>query len=126
MEGAEGYCASFEFQHAFKIAMARMEMEESVEEFMPVQVTTVNSAKKTLAMDEQPTQDEEARKETHTRKMKQDVPVETVEFTGKEANASDTSSFGEFGAELAGEQDDEGEGKGIPSTPVAGGLTNWA
>jgi len=134
MEGAEGYCASSEFQQAFKIAMARMEieegMEESGEDVMPVQVTTVNSAKKTLVMEGQPTQGEEARKETprrtSPRKKKQDVPVETVEFNGKEANASDTSSFGAFGAELAGEQDDDDEEKDIPSTPVADGLTNWA
>eukprot|EP00984_Skeletonema_dohrnii_P021764 scaffold10956_cov134-Skeletonema_dohrnii-CCMP3373.AAC.1 len=89
MEGAEGYCASSEFQHAFKIAMARMEieqeMEESGEDVMPVQVTNVkNSAKKTLVMEGQPAQaEEEARKETprrtSPRKKKQDVPVETVE-----------------------------------------------
>eukprot|EP00984_Skeletonema_dohrnii_P029548 scaffold20285_cov107-Skeletonema_dohrnii-CCMP3373.AAC.2 len=141
MESAEGYCASSKFQQAFKIAMARMEieqgMEESGEDVMPVQVTTVkNSAKKT-SMEGQPAQDEEARKEkprrASPRKKKQDVPVETVEFNGKEATASDTSSFGEFGAELAAEQDDEDADpagkkgpKDIPSTPVAYGFTNWA
>mmetsp|Transcript_34260 Transcript_34260/g.70138 ORF Transcript_34260/g.70138 Transcript_34260/m.70138 type:complete len:824 (-) Transcript_34260:418-2889(-) len=48
MESAEGYCAYSEFQHAFKVAMARMEIKEGVEgssDSMPVQVTSMNSAK---------------------------------------------------------------------------------
>ena len=145
MESAQGYCSSPEFQHAFKIVMARMEMadgmvEESGEDgLLPVQVTTVNSAKKTSDQeqqmevqpkqeqeeDEEEEEEEEAVKEprrSSPRKKKQDeetmyVPIKTVEFAGKEANASDTSSF--EGAEGVEEEETE------PTTPLAKGFINW-
>lgn len=142
MESPDEYCSSPEFQHAFKIAMARMEME-SGEDVMPVQVTTVNSAKKTFDLNAQADQRNQmnqvqpkhkASKRTPQREKKQDeemdVPVETVEFSGKEANASDTSSVGTEGADDGEEEQGEPSGKkspkGIRATPVADKLMDWA
>ena len=135
MEMSEGYCASSEFQHAFKIAMTRMEAEQSGDDVMLVNVANVNSAKKTSAMEEQPKEVKEDRKgtprRTSPRKKKPDFPVQTVEFAGKEANASDTSSCG---IDFPGEQDNDEEGenqagkkspKGLRASPVADGVMDW-
>ncbi len=138
MESAEGYCASSQFRRAFKIAMARIGLEESGEledgeDDMPVKVTTVNSVKKAVMAGDQPKQNEEVRKETSRRtssRKKQCVPIETAEFTGKD-NPSDTSTFS---AELPEEQGDDEKGidsaekmnpKGKHATSVDDGLADW-
>lgn len=133
MESGEGYCSSTEFQHAFKIAIARMEMAEVMieesGEIVPVHVTTVNSARKTFdsavhlrVQSEYALQQVKAVKEAPRRSSPRkkidhhDLPVETVVFSGKET--SDTSTFGvEEEGELV-------ERINIHATQVAGGFTS--
>lgn len=103
MESGTGYCSSTEFQHAFKIAMARM--EEDVDEAADDLVNmggVVTSAKKTVHTEQeqlkpvQPIHEQVENPLVPSPNGKAgDVPVETVEF--KVANASDTSTFGNDG-----------------------------
>jgi len=104
-----------------------------------VMMTTVNSAKKTLDPDAEADQlqemnqahpkHKESQRRTSLRKKKQgeqlDVPVETVEISGKEANASDTSSIGAENVEEEGEPIGRKSPKGIRVTPVADGSMDW-
>ena len=125
MESGTGYCSSTEFQHAFKIAMARMEEDVDEEAVDLVNMGgVVTSAKKTVHTEQEqvkpvkPIHEQVEDPIVPSPNGKADnVPVETVEF--KVANASDTSTFG-----------NDGEAS-EPKTPVSDKVTtdkamDWA
>ena len=104
IERGEGYCSSAEFRKASNIAMAKMDIAGALPQEkcgVQVQVANANSAKKSLNMGTQPQQMGRG-EDLSSGNMNDDVdaPVDTVEFNGEVANASDTSSI-----DVAGEEE---------------------